>query len=73
MCFFLTFTTQNASIVETKLIAYLSQIFPNPARSQFTVNNTDNADLYLYNIVGQEVLRTYSKAKKRKEKKRIQL
>jgi len=37
------------------------KIFPNPAQSQFTVTNTENASLYLYNILGQEVLRTDSK------------
>jgi hypothetical protein len=37
------------------------QVFPNPAQTQFTVTNTENANLQLYNIVGQEVLRTYGK------------
>jgi hypothetical protein len=37
------------------------QVYPNPAQTQFTVTNTENASLQLYNIVGQEVLRTYSK------------
>jgi len=36
------------------------QIFPNPARSQFTVTNTENADIQLFNMVGQEVFHTYS-------------
>ena len=35
-------------------------IYPNPTRSQFMVTNTKNAELYLYNILGQEVMRTYS-------------
>jgi hypothetical protein len=37
------------------------KIFPNPARSQFTITNTEHADIRLYNIVGQEVFSTYSK------------
>ena len=53
-------TKQINTIVETQCIASLPQIFPNPAHSQFTVTNTGNANLYLYNIVGQEVLQTYS-------------
>ena len=35
-------------------------VFPNPARSQFTVTNTKNASLQLYNMVGQEILHTQS-------------
>ena len=30
-------------------------VFPNPAQSQFTVTNTENAALTLYNILGQKV------------------
>lgn len=30
-------------------------VFPNPAQSQFTVTNTENATLQLYNILGQQV------------------
>ena len=30
-------------------------IFPNPAQSQFTVTNTEDAAIYLYNILGQEM------------------
>jgi len=48
------------NIVETDYIASPRQIFPNPARSQFTVTNTQNASLHLYNMVGQEVLHTQS-------------
>ena len=51
----------SVGIVETQCIASLPQIFPNPTRSQFTVTHTEKANLYLYNIVGQEVLQTYSK------------
>ena len=36
-------------------------VFPNPALSQFTVTNVENANLQLYNMAGQEVFRTYSK------------
>ena len=43
-------TNQNAGI----------KIFPNPAQSQITVTNAQNADLRLYNILGQEVLHAYS-------------
>jgi len=35
-------------------------VFPNPARSQFTVTHTENASLQLYNMVGQEILHTQS-------------
>jgi len=48
------------NIVETPLTASLQTVFPNPARSQFTVTNTQNASLHLYNMVGQEVLHTQS-------------
>ncbi|MCL2131388.1 MAG: T9SS type A sorting domain-containing protein [Lentimicrobiaceae bacterium] len=37
------------------------KIFPNPAQSQFTVTNTENADIQLFNALGQEVFHTYSK------------
>jgi hypothetical protein len=47
-------------IVGTERTPSLPQIFPNPACSQFTVTNTENASLYLYNVVGQAVLQTYS-------------
>jgi hypothetical protein len=30
-------------------------IFPNPAQSQFTVTNTENATISLYNILGQKI------------------
>jgi len=30
-------------------------VFPNPAQSQFTVTNTENANLTLYNVLGQQV------------------
>ena len=36
------------------------KIFPNPAKSQFTVTNVKDANLQLYNILGQEILHTYS-------------
>jgi len=48
------------NIVKTDYNASLQTIFPNPARSQFTVTNTENASLQLYNMVGQEVLHTQS-------------
>ena len=37
------------------------KVYPNPARSQFTVTNAENTNLSLYNIVGQKVLQTFSK------------
>ena len=30
-------------------------VYPNPAQTQFTVTNTEDASIYLYNILGQEV------------------
>ncbi|MCL1969840.1 MAG: T9SS type A sorting domain-containing protein [Bacteroidetes bacterium] len=32
--------------------------FPNPAKTQFTVTNTENAEIQLFNILGQKVLQT---------------
>jgi len=49
----------NVNIVEPKAINRV--VFPNPAQSQFTVTNTENTDIQLFNMVGQEVFRTYSK------------
>jgi len=37
------------------------KVFPNPAQSQFTVTNTENANIYLYNILGQEVKQVVGK------------
>jgi hypothetical protein len=34
----------------------LISVYPNPAKTQFTVTNTANASLQLYNMLGQEVL-----------------
>jgi len=34
------------------------EIYPNPAQSQFTVTNTENADIQLFNVLGQKVLQT---------------
>jgi len=50
----------SVAIVETNNYLPLRRVFPNPARSHFTVTNTTNANLYLYNMVGQEVWRAYS-------------
>ena len=36
-------------------------VYPNPTSGKFTVTNTENASLLLYNMVGQEVLRAYGK------------
>ena len=36
-------------------------VFPNPAQSQITITNTKNAEIQLYSIIGQEVLRSYGK------------
>jgi hypothetical protein len=49
------------NIQEKEKEVSLISVFPNPARSQFTVTNVENASLQLYNMAGQEVLRTYSK------------
>ncbi len=38
-----------------------SQVFPNPAQSQFTVTNTENANIQLYNMVGQRIMQTIGK------------
>ena len=45
--------------VKPQVSNYKLQIFPNPAQTHFTITNTENADIYLYNIVGQEVLHIY--------------
>ena len=37
-------------------------VFPNPAQSQFTVTNTEDAILTLYNIMGQEIKRVQGTA-----------
>jgi hypothetical protein len=36
------------------------KVYPNPAQSQFTVTNAQNAELRLYNILGQEVLHIHN-------------
>ena len=36
-------------------------VFPNPAQTQFTVTNAENAAIQLFTMLGQEVLRTHSK------------
>ncbi|MCL2132329.1 MAG: T9SS type A sorting domain-containing protein [Lentimicrobiaceae bacterium] len=50
----------NVGIAETLRTMSLPQIFPNPAQSQFTVTNTENTDIQLFNTLGQEVFRTHS-------------
>jgi hypothetical protein len=47
-------------IVGTGRAPSLPSIYPNPTTEKFTVTHVENADLYLYNIVGQEVFSTYS-------------
>ena len=37
------------------------RVYPNPARSQFTVTNAENAEIQLYNMLGQKVLQIHSK------------
>jgi len=34
------------------------EIYPNPVQSQFTVTNTENADIQLFNVLGQKVFQT---------------
>jgi len=36
-------------------------VYPNPAQSQFTVTNTENAEIQLFNILGQKVFQTFGK------------
>ena len=52
------YSTHNVSVTEPQAVE--RKIFPNPAQTHFTVTNTENANLYLYNVMGQEILRTYS-------------
>ena len=35
-------------------------VFPNPAQTQFTVTNTENATIQLFNMLGQEILQVNS-------------
>jgi hypothetical protein len=53
----------NVGIQEIENGASVISVFPNPARSQFTVANAENASLQLYNMSGQEVLRIHNKGK----------
>ena len=46
-------SVQEPGIMERK-------VYPNPAQSQFTVTHTENADIQLFNILGQKVLQTRS-------------
>jgi len=46
---------RNDLIVKTFPLKTEIKVFPNPAHLQFTVTNTGNANIYLYNILGQEV------------------
>jgi hypothetical protein len=48
--------------IETQSIASLPQIFPNPAHTHFTVTNTENATITMYNLVGQQVKQVVGKA-----------
>ena len=50
----------DVSIHETEQTAFT--IYPNPAQTQFTVTNTENASITLHNILGQEVKRTQATA-----------
>jgi hypothetical protein len=51
----------NVGIQEIEQKTNVISVYPNPARSQFIVTNTENASLQLYNMAGQQVLYTYSK------------
>ena len=53
----------SVNIMEIENNPSIVSIYPNPAQTQFTVTNTENANLQLYNILGQEVLRTYGNEK----------
>jgi len=35
-------------------------VYPNPAKEHFTVTNAENAEIQLYNMLGQKVLQTHS-------------
>jgi len=49
--------TKNLSVQET--VVAKREIYPNPVQSQFTVTNTENADIQLFNILGQKVFQTF--------------
>jgi hypothetical protein len=54
-------TKNEVGINDLEVEQNVISVFPNPAQTQFTVTNVQNAALRLYNILGQEVLQTYSK------------
>jgi hypothetical protein len=37
------------------------QVYPNPTRGKFTITNTENTEIQVYNMLGQVVSRIYSK------------
>jgi len=49
--------TRKVSVQET--VVAKREIYPNPAQSQFTVTNTENAEIQLFNILGQKVFQTF--------------
>jgi hypothetical protein len=51
------------SITETETAMEKIKAYPNPAQTQFTVTNTEDADIYLFNILGQKVLQTHGTEK----------
>jgi hypothetical protein len=55
--------TKDINVVQEHVAVGERKVFPNPARTQFTVTNTEDAEIKLYNIVGQEVYSTYSTEK----------
>ncbi|MCL2132230.1 MAG: T9SS type A sorting domain-containing protein, partial [Lentimicrobiaceae bacterium] len=53
-------TIENLDISEIEKNVSVVSVFPNPAQSQFTVTNTENTEIQLFNTLGQEVFRTHS-------------
>ena len=53
-------TIENLGIKKIEKNASIVSVFPNPTRSQFTVTNTENTEIQLFNTLGQEVFRTHS-------------
>jgi len=50
-------TIENLTVKEPVVIE--RKIYPNPAQTQFTVTNTENTDIQLFNILGQKVFHVY--------------
>jgi len=55
----LTLTYNGTGITETDCNLFLPKVYPNPAQSQFTVTNSENSNIQLFNVLGQKVLDIY--------------